>query len=134
MAVIDASVYVALVSEHEEAHKESWDWFQQAITNQEKIIAPAIILAEVGAAISRGVDDPSLAHRIVQELEISKIIQITPIPLPLAKRAAAIAIDNKIRGCDAIYVALAEREATSLITLDRQQLERSANIVMTKSP
>ncbi len=32
---------------------------------------------------------------------------------------------SKIRGCDAVYVALAECHLTTLITLDRQQMERA---------
>jgi predicted nucleic acid-binding protein len=39
-----------------------------------------------------------------------------------------------IRGCDAIYVALAEDLGTELVTLDRQQRERGSAIVPTREP
>lgn len=134
MAVIDASVYVALASEKEEAHERSWAWFKKAIEEGEELFAPAIILTEVGAAISRGVQDPNLASQVVQGLDTSHIIEIIPIPRSLARRAATIAIENRIRGCDSLYVALAEQESTYLITLDHQQLERGARVITTRSP
>jgi len=45
-----------------------------------------------------------------------------------------IAAEHRIRGCDAIYIALAEQLNDSLVTLDRQQLERAADIVTTHEP
>jgi predicted nucleic acid-binding protein len=65
MAVIDASVYVALVNAHEREHTSSWAWFEQTRAADESVIAPVILLAEVAAALSRGTGDPTLAHRVV---------------------------------------------------------------------
>ena len=107
MAVIDASVYVALINAHESAHASSWVWFEQAQATREPVVAPVILLAEVAAALSRGVGDPALAHRVVQQLLRSKVIELVPVTTAMAERSAAIAADHRIRGCDAIYVALA---------------------------
>jgi len=52
----------------------------------------------------------------------------------LAERAATIAADDQIRGCDAIYVALAEQLDDHLVTLDQQQLERGAAVVTVYKP
>jgi predicted nucleic acid-binding protein len=134
MAVIDASVYVALIHAHEKDHTTSWAWFEQANAAQEPIIAPVILLAEVAAALSRGIGDLVLAHRAVQQLEHSGLIELVPVTVAMAERAAAIAADHRIRGCDAIYVALADRLSDCLVTLDRQQLERGAAIVSAREP
>ena len=64
MAIIDASVAVALVNAHEEEHARSWAWFEGARRADEPISAPVILLSEVAAALSRGMGDRALAHRL----------------------------------------------------------------------
>ena len=134
MAIIDASLYVALVNEHEDAHARSWAWFEQAQALQEPILAPAILLSEVAAALSRGIGDSVLARRVVQQLRRAGMVELIPVTVPMAAQAATIVANYGIRGCDAIYVALAAQEDDSLITLDRQQLERGAALVTVRSP
>ena len=134
MAVIDASVYVALINAKEVEHTSSWAWFEQIQKEQQTIAAPVILLAEVAAALSRGVRDLSLAHRVVGQLKRSRVIELVPVTIALAEQAAVIAGDYRIRGCDAIYVALASQLEDCLITLDQQQLERAAGIVDIRKP
>ena len=134
MSVIDASVYVALLRADEKEHTASWAWFQRAQEAREPIAAPVILLPEVAAALSRGTGDSVLAQRAVQQLVQSGLIELVPVTLAMAERAAAITADHRIRGCDAIYVALADHLDDCLVTLDRQQLDRSAAIVRTREP
>ena len=134
MAVIDASVYIALINAHEPDHDRSWVWFEGVRTSQEPILAPVILIAEVAAALSRGVGNRALAHEVVQQLARSQVVELVPVSLALAERAAAIAADHRIRGCDAVYVALAEQLDERLVTLDGQQLERGASVAATASP
>ena len=134
MAVIDASVYVALINTHEADHASSWAWFQEAQASREPILAPVILLAEVASAISRGVGDPGLAHKVVEQVQRSKVIELVPVIPTMAERAAAIAADYRVRGCDAVYLALAEQMDGYLVTLDRQQLERGVEVVTTFKP
>ena len=134
MAIVDASVYVALIRPQEEAHAECWTWLREVHAAGEEITAPAILVAEVGAAIGRGVGDPELARRAIQQILDGNVVELVPLTLSLAARAGAIAIDHRIRGADAVYVALAERCHDELITLDRQQLERGAAVVTTRRP
>jgi predicted nucleic acid-binding protein len=134
MAVIDASVYVALINARESEHSSSWAWFEQAEAAQEPIVAPVILLAEVSAALSRGVGDPALAHQAVRQLLSSEVIELTPVTTTVTERAAAIAADHRIRGCDAVYVALAEQLDDCLVTLDQQQFERGTAVVTVRKP
>jgi predicted nucleic acid-binding protein len=134
VAVIDASFYISLINVDESSHAASWAWFQEAQLGQEALSAPVILLAEIASALSRGLANPALAHQVVQQLLQSKVINLVPVTQALTERAAAIAADYQIRGCDAIYVALAEQLADCLITLDQQQLERGSVIVTTRKP
>lgn len=134
MAVIDTSVYVALINEDEPGHQPSWVWLRQMRVDGERLVAPAILVAEASAALSRGMGDRQLAHRVIYRLIHSRLIELTPISLALAQRAAEIAADYKIRGCDAVFVALAEQLGEELVTLDNEQLTRSTAVITTKRP
>jgi predicted nucleic acid-binding protein len=134
MAVIDASVYIAMVNAHEMEHATGWVWFEQAKSAGESVVAPVILLAEVAAALSRGLGEPTLAHRVVDQLARSGVIELIQITIALAERAAEIAAEHRIRGCDAVYVALADQLSDTLVTLDRQQLDRAAALVTVRAP
>ena len=134
MAIIDASVAVALVNADEKEHGRCWSWFEGARRVDEPVSAPVILLAEVAAALSRGMGDRSLAHRVAQRWARLDLIELVPVTMALAERAAAIAAEHRIRGCDAVYVALADSSGEPLITLDRQQLERGAAVATVQRP
>ena len=134
MPVIDASVYIALMNAHEKEHASSWAWFEQARSAHESLAAPSILLAEVAAALSRGVGDPALAHRVVRELRASGLIDLIPVTLTTAERAATLAADHQIRGCDAVYIAMAHQRGEVLITLDHQQRNRVPSHIVALTP
>lgn len=57
-----------------------------------------------------------------------------PLDLSLAIRAAEIAIENRLRGADAVYVAVAEDFDSILISWDAEMLQRSPEFVLAMSP
>ena len=134
MPVIDASVYVALYLKAEHAHSVSRTWFGEAVSAHNTLFAPVVLLAEIGAALSRGAGQPDLARQAVTQLLESGLVELVTVSSELAERAAEIAIDCRIRGADAIYVALAERLDDELVTLDQQQLERAKDVVKARTP
>jgi len=134
MSVVDASVYIAINKDDEPGHEASIQWMLNMRASGEKVYAPYIFLAEVCAAISRITGDPVEAEAILKRLINSAVITLIPITESLAVRAAEIGIDQKIRGCDAIYVAVAEQLGETLVTLDKQQHDRGAAVVPTIMP
>ncbi len=134
MAVVDASVLLpalALVDTHHEVCKS---WLDQLIHSKKQFSAPSIILAEVAAPIGRMYNQPQLAETLVQKLMLASYANLIPVTIPLARRAAIIGTNYKIRGCDAIYVALAEMLDEELITLDKQQGERAKTLIQVNHP
>jgi predicted nucleic acid-binding protein len=134
MAVIDASVQVALLSATDPHHEAATLWYRHAVLSGERLLAPFIIVAEVAAAISRGLGDAPLAHRATQHVLRAGPLDLVPVDGALAVRAAAIAADHRIRGCDAVYVALAAERQETLVTLDAQQSARAAAVVTVSRP
>lgn len=64
----------------------------------------------------------------------SSFVGLLPVTRALAVRASEIAANQRIRGCDAVYVALADWLGAPLVTLDNQQLERGRAVVSTLRP
>jgi len=134
MAVIDASVYVTMLDANDPERANCLAWFTTAATTDETIVAPSLILSEVAAAISRGRGDAELAKAIVRTLEESAVVNLVAVTPQLAKRAGVIAADQRVRGADAVYLALAQQLGDVLVTLDRQQLQRGAAVAQTQHP
>ena len=131
---MDASVCGAFFSPLELQHVPSRIWFREARKSDERIVAPVILLAEVAAALGRGLGDGELAEYAVGVLLSRRWVELFPVTQALATRAAKIAAEQKIRGCDAIYVALAQQLGMELVTLDGDQLDRGAAVVRTRTP
>jgi predicted nucleic acid-binding protein len=95
---------------------------------------PTIVLAEVAAAISRGTGRPDLARRLTTALRQVPHFQFAPVGDSLGDLAAELSARHQIRGCDAVYVALAQQRAATLITLDHQQRRRVPPGVIARTP
>jgi len=134
MPVVDASVCVAIFNEDDLGHLDAAAWFVAASLDEEPIVAPAILLAEVGGALARAMMDDSTPMEVVTLLRSGRLLELFVVDERLAARAATIAAAFRIRGADAIYVALADQLGIPLITSDRQQLERGGRLVTARAP
>ena len=131
MAVVDASVIISSILVSDPHHEASKAWLDGLVSSGRHFSAPTILLSEVAAPLSRAYDQPELAKEVIQALVAAPFAKLVPISIPLANRAAVIAADYQIRGCDVVYVALAQSLGEELITLDRQQGERARSIIDT---
>lgn len=129
---IDASVFVSAARPSEELYSLSNDFLQMA--KRMKIFCPTLILTECGAAIARPTGDHVLSKKLVSLVERFPGMNQVPLDLHLARRAADIAIEYRLRGADSVYVAVAEALDAILISWDAEMLERSPEFVLTMSP
>ncbi len=134
MYILDASVYVADARPQEPHHAEAHALLAWVVTEGQDVYLPVIALAEVAAAISRGTGQPALAMRWIAAIQRIPGIQLNPIDETLARLAADLAAHYRIRGCDAVYVALARQRKATLVTLDRQQRDRVPPDVTARTP
>jgi predicted nucleic acid-binding protein len=74
-----------------------------------------------------------LAAQIISELPSLKL-NLVDIDTALAQKAAEIAADLSLRGMDAIYVAVAQRNSCTLITLDDEPYQRASQIISVLTP
>ena len=136
MAVVDASVWAARFLRKDRAHERAKAWFARAVDERLVIHVPAVALAELAGAIARQTEQKRgnrLAGEAVAVLQASgaKVVEVSHA---LASRAAQIAAKHRVRGCDAIYVALAEQLSEPLVSLDAEQLSRGGAVVETIEP
>jgi len=92
------------------------------------------VLAECGSAIARPTGDSLLSGRLVDLIRYFPGMTQIPLDLSLAFRAAEIAIENRLRGADAVYAAVAENFDATLVSWDEEMLERCPLSVQAISP
>jgi predicted nucleic acid-binding protein len=134
MYVVDASVHVTDARPQEPHHAEARDLLARLAAEGRPVYVPEIVLAEIAAAISRGTGQQALALRLVAALRKVPHFEFVAVDDALGDLAAEIAARHQIRGCDAVYVALARQRQAVLITLDRQQRDRIPLDVVARTP
>ncbi len=134
MYVVDASVWVSRFVPNDVYHQPSYRWLESAITRGELLAAPALLLAEVAGAVSRSTGRPELAARAIDLLERLPNSRLVTVDPPLARLAARLAGQLRLRGGDALYVALAQQLGFSLFTWDRKQAERGRTATTVFAP
>ena len=103
---IDASVFVSAARPSEKLYPLSFRFLHKV--KGARIFCPTLVLAECGSAIARPTGDSLLSGRLVDLIRYFPGMSQIPIDLSLAFRAAEIAIENRLRGADAVYAAVAE--------------------------
>jgi predicted nucleic acid-binding protein len=132
--VIDASVWISTLRSDEVHRHISLEWSIAWTTSSKSFSVPAIFPPEVAGALGRLQVDRQAILKVMDEMLSARLFTIHPIDFALAERAAHLALDTGIRGADALYVTLAQTLNVPLVTWDREQLERTGQIVDAITP
>ena len=131
----DASVFVSAAQTKDVHYADSVAFFRQlGATPDVNVFYPTLLLPEYAASIARRTDYTSLAESLIEILETMRGLRLESLTENRSRRAAKIAAQHRLRGADAVYVALAEETKAILITWDHEMLERSDSIVQTSTP
>jgi predicted nucleic acid-binding protein len=134
MYVVDASVHIADVRPSEPHHGEARAFLDHVRRTGVPTYGPIIVLAEVAAGIARGTGRSSLARRLTALLRRVPNFIFLPVDEALGNLATEVAADQQVRGCDAIYIALAQQLNATLVTLDGEQRLRAPAVVLAQTP
>jgi predicted nucleic acid-binding protein len=132
--VVDASVWVSRLIPADAHHAVSCRWLEQRALAGEPLVSPVLVLSEIAGAIARRVGKPEIARHALAGILRIPTLRLVDINKQLAQSAAYLAADYKLRGADAIYVALAKELNLPLVSLDVEQRERVNTIVATLAP
>lgn len=131
---LDASVWLAALLTAERDHAECALLITSLIERGVVLHQPAIFVIEVCATIARRTRNCDLATEAGREtLEVPGLV-LHALDHELAAEAAEIAATCALRGADAVYVATARRMVATLVTLDREILERAKTIAEVRTP
>ena len=134
MYVVDASVWVSRLVPTDVHHAPSRVWFQELVDRGRPTVAPALVLAEVSGAVARQTGRPQLGIRFASLLQRLPTSRLVPVDSELARIGADLAAQLRLKGVDAIYVALAGQLGIPLITWDREQRERGGSAASVLTP
>ncbi len=134
MYTIDASVHVSALNLAEADSAASREFLALLQRYRVPLFCPTLLLVEVAAAVARVFDDSRRALALAAALRGIPTQTLVPLDDVLADRATDLAARARLRGADAVYAAVAQRYGTTLVTLDRQQLDRLSPVVRTARP
>jgi predicted nucleic acid-binding protein len=132
--VIDASVWVGVFHAGDVHHEIAVLLLDRAIAQQLDLHLPNLALAEVAGVFARQTGNSAAARRTVGAILSLPGLQRHGFDDELADQACAIAGRCRLRGADAVYVALAAQLRVPLISLDREMLDRAARVVRALTP
>jgi predicted nucleic acid-binding protein len=126
--VVDASVWVARLVSKDVFYKPVKEWMFVRLQEGDQFLAPSLLLAEIGGAVSRRTT-PSLGLKAIEQVQNLPGLQLVEMEHFLLHEAAQLAAELGLRGADSTYVAVAARLDLPLVTLDIDQRDRAANRV-----
>lgn len=132
--VVDASLWVARLVQGDAFYAVSVGWFARQRATGSLFVAPALLLVEVAAAISRRTGDGELAQRAVDALQALPDLRLVHMDQDVVRAATDVAARLGVRGADAFYIAVAQRLRVPLVTLDKDQAQRAQALVKVVVP
>jgi predicted nucleic acid-binding protein len=133
--VADASVWASIVLPRDAFNVRSRAWLQDVSDANEEILAPSLLLSEVAGAVSRRSGDDALGLDSISWLtQQVPVLTFVPVDQELGVLAAEMAAMLRLRGADAIYVALAHEVNAPLVSWDAEQIERGGRLVAARTP
>ncbi|MFN0146317.1 MAG: type II toxin-antitoxin system VapC family toxin [Dehalococcoidia bacterium] len=132
--MVDASVATSTAVDVDAFHVEAMAWWRRVHGEDRPVHAPSILVSEVAAAVGRRTGSAQLARAVIEQLTSDTKLVLVDCDIALCTRAAELASDLGLRGCDSLYVALAERLGEPLITFDGEQLTRGAAVITVLRP
>jgi predicted nucleic acid-binding protein len=119
---------------HEEGHAESLRILTAIQERGDPVIVPALLIAEIASAAARASDDSAGALNYANAIAALPHVTLSTLNPALALQAAELAATHRLRGADAVYLAVARRYGTMLVSRDNEQLTRGAAIVVCQTP
>jgi predicted nucleic acid-binding protein len=131
---IDASVFLNAFNRRERGHPESLRLLAAIEKLGDPVIVPALVVAEIASAIARTTNDRDTALTLARATASLPHVTLIPITAAMAMDTADIAATYRLRGSDASYVAVAEKYATTLVSLDPEHLTKGAHVAVCQTP
>ena len=131
---VDASVFVNAFNPHEDGHQESLAILAAIQEDGDPIVVPTLLLPEIGSAVARATDDRAGALQYATATGALPHLTLVSLTPAMARQAAELAAAHRLRGADAVYLAVARRYGTTMVTRDQSQRSRAFAVVSCQTP
>ncbi len=131
---VDASVFVNAFNPHEEGHAASLQILSAIQKRGDPMIVPTLLVPELASAVARATDDTDGAIQYANAAAAFPHLTLVSLTTAVARQAAELAATHRLRGADSIYVAVARRYGTTLVSRDAEQRTRGAAVVVCQTP
>ena len=132
--IVDASVWVANVLEVDTHHEISLAFMHRFVKERQTATLPLLVWAEIAGAVARRTGDTDRGLKVATMISAQTWVRGVPLDAALANESMRLAAKLRLRGADAIYVALAATYREPLITLDSEMLERARAVAEVFTP
>ncbi|MGH9245173.1 MAG: type II toxin-antitoxin system VapC family toxin [Acidimicrobiales bacterium] len=131
---IDASVFVNAFNPHEDGHAQSLRWLTLIQDHGDPVLVPTLLVPEIASAVARASGD--LAGALGYALATARLPHLTLVSLTsaFARQAAELAATHRLRGADSIYLDVARRYGTTLVSRDEEQRTRGSAVTICLTP
>jgi len=127
-------VFVNAFNPHEDGHAESLAILAAIHEHGDPIIVPALLLPEIASTVARASDDSAGAVQYADATASLQHLTIVTLTAAMARQAAELAALHRLRGADSVYVGVARRYGTTLVTRDDEQRSRAAAVILCQTP
>jgi predicted nucleic acid-binding protein len=102
--------------------------------HDDPVLVPALALPEIAAAVARASGDVAGAIEYASAVAELPSLTVVSLTAAAARHAAELAATYRLRGADAVYLAVAERYATTLVSRDAEQRSRGSALTPCRTP
>ncbi len=132
--VLDASVLVAYVLPMDVHHEASRRYVRNVSKTGVQLVAPRLLLAEVGGAVTRRLSNPTLGMEAITRVRSLPHLRFVAVTHRLLADAEQLVGRLHLRGADSVYVAAAARLGVPLISWDGEHITRAAQTITVYTP
>lgn len=124
-ATVDASVWIAAQDSSDIHCLDSRAFLSKALAIKTIIHVPAYALVEVACALARRLRDGAKGRLLAQTILSAANARETAMDTRMISQALNDGTDRFLRGADALYAATAAVTGSSLISWDKEHLQRA---------